>query len=233
MIPARLPTPDSASALALRNTSTAADALNAILADLLALYFKTKNFHWHMTGPHFRDYHLMLDEQATELFSVVDDIAERVRKTGNPTLRSIGDIARRQTIRVMIPSSFRPATCSPSSARITSRSFVRFARRKYLLMKRGTTPPPDFSTPGLIRRRGGPGFCSKPHDLLERRQFARRWNMSGRSRLRRRPLDRKPIQADGDVRSPTAVRRLAGFPVWFYGPGRQRREMRQTALLSR
>jgi starvation-inducible DNA-binding protein len=99
MIPARTPTPDSASALALWNTTAAADALNTILADILALYLKTKNFHWHMAGPHFRDYHLLLDDQATEIFSVVDDIAERLRKTGNTTLRSIGDIARRQTIR--------------------------------------------------------------------------------------------------------------------------------------
>jgi starvation-inducible DNA-binding protein len=99
MIPARVPTPDSNSALTLRNTSTAANALNAILANIFALYLKTKNFHWHMTGPHFRDYHLMLDDQATQILSIVDDIAERVRKTGNTTLRSIGDIARRQTIR--------------------------------------------------------------------------------------------------------------------------------------
>jgi starvation-inducible DNA-binding protein len=98
MVPARIPTPDSASALALRNTNTAANVLNAILADILALYVKTKSFHWHMTGPHFRDYHLLLDDQATQIFSIVDDIAERIRKTGNATLRSIGDIARRQTI---------------------------------------------------------------------------------------------------------------------------------------
>jgi starvation-inducible DNA-binding protein len=98
MIPARV-TPPESSALALPNTAVAAEALNVIVADLLALYFKTKNFHWHMTGPHFRDYHLLLDEQATQLFSVVDDVAERVRKTGHTTLRSVGDIARRQTIR--------------------------------------------------------------------------------------------------------------------------------------
>jgi starvation-inducible DNA-binding protein len=75
------------------------DALNTILADSFALYLKTKNFHWHVSGPHFRDYHLMLDEQAAEIFASTDDIAERVRKTGNVTLRSIGDIARHQTIR--------------------------------------------------------------------------------------------------------------------------------------
>ena len=74
-------------------------SLNTLLADAFALYLKTKNFHWHMSGPHFRDYHLMLDEQAAEIFAVTDDIAERVRKTGNTTLRSIGDIARHQSIK--------------------------------------------------------------------------------------------------------------------------------------
>ena len=77
--------------------STVADALNGILADSFALYLKTKNFHWHVSGPHFRDYHLMLDDQATQILGTTDAIAERVRKTGNTTLRSIGDIARRQT----------------------------------------------------------------------------------------------------------------------------------------
>ena len=80
------------------DTRTAADALNIALADCYALYLKTKNFHWHVSGPHFRDYHLMLDDQATQILGVTDAIAERVRKTGNTTLRSIGDIARRQQI---------------------------------------------------------------------------------------------------------------------------------------
>ncbi|MDR6128157.1 starvation-inducible DNA-binding protein [Sphingomonas sp. SORGH_AS802] len=80
------------------DTKTAGDALNIALADCYALYLKTKNFHWHVSGPHFRDYHLMLDDQATQILGVTDAIAERVRKTGNTTLRSIGDIARRQQI---------------------------------------------------------------------------------------------------------------------------------------
>lgn len=80
-------------------TKSVADALNGILADSYALYLKTKNFHWHVSGPHFRDYHLMLDDQATQILATTDAIAERVRKTGNTTLRSIGDIARRQTIK--------------------------------------------------------------------------------------------------------------------------------------
>ena len=75
-----------------------AGALNAILADSFALYLKTKNFHWHVSGPHFRDYHLMLDEQAEQIFAATDDIAERVRKIGGTTVRSIGHIARLQRL---------------------------------------------------------------------------------------------------------------------------------------
>ncbi|WP_341208755.1 DNA starvation/stationary phase protection protein [uncultured Sphingomonas sp.] len=85
--------------LARNDTRTVAEALNAALADSYALYLKTKNFHWHVSGPHFRDYHLLLDDQATQILGVTDAIAERVRKTGNTTLRSIGDISRRQSIR--------------------------------------------------------------------------------------------------------------------------------------
>ncbi len=75
------------------------DALNALLADVFALYIKTKNFHWHMNGPHFRDYHLLLDEQADQIFAISDAIAERVRKIGGLTIRSIGQIARLQRIK--------------------------------------------------------------------------------------------------------------------------------------
>jgi starvation-inducible DNA-binding protein len=73
-------------------------AMNAILADVFALYLKTKNFHWHMSGPHFRDYHLLLDEHADQLFAMTDPIAERVRKVGGLTLRSIGHISRTQRV---------------------------------------------------------------------------------------------------------------------------------------
>jgi starvation-inducible DNA-binding protein len=73
--------------------------LRQLLADVFALYIKTKNFHWHMSGPHFRDYHLLLDEQSEQLFAMTDDIAERARKIGGVTIRSIADIARHQRIR--------------------------------------------------------------------------------------------------------------------------------------
>jgi starvation-inducible DNA-binding protein len=74
------------------------EALNGLLADSYALYLKTKNFHWHVSGPHFRDYHLLLDEQAADILGATDDMAERVRKIGGTTLRSIGHIAQLQTI---------------------------------------------------------------------------------------------------------------------------------------
>jgi starvation-inducible DNA-binding protein len=76
-----------------------ATALRQLLADTFALYLKTKNFHWHMTGQHFRDYHLLLDEQSDQIFAMTDDIAERARKIGGTTLRSIGDISRHQRLK--------------------------------------------------------------------------------------------------------------------------------------
>ena len=92
---AALRTPTSLGAEATRDIS---GALNALLADLFALYLKTKNFHWHVSGPHFRDYHLLLDEQADQIYATTDPIAERVRKLGGSTLRSIGHIARLQRV---------------------------------------------------------------------------------------------------------------------------------------
>ena len=74
-------------------------ALNVLLADAFALYLKTKNFHWHLSGRHFRDYHLMLDEQSDQIFATTDPLAERVRKIGGRTLRSIGEVAKLQTIK--------------------------------------------------------------------------------------------------------------------------------------
>ena len=73
--------------------------LHKLLADVFALYVKTKNFHWHMSGPHFRDYHLLLDEQGTQIFAMTDDIAERVRKIGGTTIRSVGDISKHQRLK--------------------------------------------------------------------------------------------------------------------------------------
>ena len=82
----------------LNSRSAICDGLNALLADMFAMYVKTKNFHWHVSGSHFRDYHLLLDDQAGEIFATIDTIAERVRKLGHPTLRSIGQIGRLQHV---------------------------------------------------------------------------------------------------------------------------------------
>ena len=91
----RLATPTDLGANAAKDI---AGALNGILADTFALYLKTKNFHWHISGPHFRDYHLLLDEQADQIYATTDPIAERVRKLGGTTLRSIGQISRLQRV---------------------------------------------------------------------------------------------------------------------------------------
>ncbi len=89
---------DTPSGLGAQATKEIPPALTALLADVFALYIKTKNFHWHMSGPHFRDYHLLLDEQATQIFAITDTIAERARKVGGTTLRSIGHIAKLQRL---------------------------------------------------------------------------------------------------------------------------------------
>jgi starvation-inducible DNA-binding protein len=89
---------DTPTDLDARATRDVAGAMNAILADVFALYFKTKNFHWHLSGPHFRDYHLLFDEHAAQLFAMTDDVAERVRKIGGRTLTSIGHAGRLQRI---------------------------------------------------------------------------------------------------------------------------------------
>ena len=85
--------------LAARGVASIEGELRQLLADVFALYVKTKNFHWHMSGPHFRDYHLLLDEQSEQLFAMTDDLAERARKVGGATIRSVGDIARHQRVR--------------------------------------------------------------------------------------------------------------------------------------
>ncbi|HVI06438.1 MAG TPA: DNA starvation/stationary phase protection protein [Sphingomicrobium sp.] len=90
-----LSTPSDLGSDAVRDIS---GALNALLADMFALYLKTKNFHWHVSGPHFRDFHLLLDEQADQIFGTTDPIAERVRKIGGTTLRSIGQIAAQKRL---------------------------------------------------------------------------------------------------------------------------------------
>ena len=89
---------NTATDLTAEATRDVTGALNAILADVFAFYLKTKNFHWHLSGPHFRDYHLMFDEQASQLFSMTDPLAERIRKIGGSTIKSIGQISHLQRV---------------------------------------------------------------------------------------------------------------------------------------
>jgi starvation-inducible DNA-binding protein len=98
-------TPTDLGAEATRSISA---VLNTLLADMFALYMKTKNFHWHMWGAHFRDFHLLLDDQAEKIYAVTDVMAERVRKIGAPTLRSIGDISRQQRVQDNDSKSLTP-----------------------------------------------------------------------------------------------------------------------------
>jgi starvation-inducible DNA-binding protein len=93
---APLDTPSDLGSNAIKDVSA---ALNVLLSDVFTLYMKTKNFHWHMSGPHFRDYHLLLDEQSDQIFAMTDPMAERVRKIGGTTLRSIGEISRQQRLK--------------------------------------------------------------------------------------------------------------------------------------
>jgi starvation-inducible DNA-binding protein len=104
-----------------------AECLRSLLADVFALYIKTKNFHWHMSGIHFRDYHLLLDEHAEQIFTMTDDIAERARKIGQTTLRSIGDIARHQRLKDNDQESLSPKDMLADLC-VDNRALTRFLR---------------------------------------------------------------------------------------------------------
>ena len=120
MLPLRTPTDRSPEAV--RDISA---AMNGVLADVFALYLKTKNFHWHMSGPHFRDYHVLLDEQAEQIYAMADPAAERIRKLGGTTLRSIGHIARTQRIKdndadYVDPSDMLAELCEDNKTLVSS-----------------------------------------------------------------------------------------------------------------
>lgn len=119
--------------------------LRRLLADVFALYLKTKNFHWHMTGPHFRDYHLLLDEQAEQIFAMTDAIAERSRKIGGTTLRSIGDVTRNQRLKDSDSESLSPEQML-CELRTDSRELTRFMRLSHEVCERHN----DVATASLI-----------------------------------------------------------------------------------
>src|SRR6202166_3671439 len=128
-----------------RGVSEISTSLRQLLADVFALYVKTKNFHWHMSGPHFRDYHLLLDEHAEQVFSMTDEIAERARKIGGTTIRSIGDIAGHQRLKdndqeLVSPGNMLTELCADNQ-RLT-----RFLRSTHELCDRHN----DVATASLI-----------------------------------------------------------------------------------
>ena len=134
--------PDGFDAEKVKNLSS---VLNGLLADAFALYLKTKNFHWHMSGPHFRDYHLLLDEHASQIFAIADDIAERVRKVGGTTIRSIGHIAKLQRI-VDNDQEFVPARDMLLELHSDNKAFVESLRSAHEVASNAN----DYATTSLI-----------------------------------------------------------------------------------
>ena len=117
-------------------------SLRQLLADVFALYIKTKNFHWHMSGPHFRDYHLLLDEQSSQIFAMTDDIAERARKIGGTTLRSISDITQHQRLKDNNTEVVSPKTCWQNCASTISSSLGRYGPHMKSASGTKMSPPP-------------------------------------------------------------------------------------------
>jgi starvation-inducible DNA-binding protein len=134
--------PDGFPAEEIKNLSS---VLNALLADAFALYIKTKNFHWHMSGPHFRDYHLLLDQQGEQIFAITDDIAERVRKVGGTTIRSIGQISKLQRI-ADNDQEFVPARDMLLELHGDNRAFVESLRSAHEVAAKAN----DYATTSLI-----------------------------------------------------------------------------------
>jgi starvation-inducible DNA-binding protein len=139
---ARLLVPDGFSPEDVKNLSS---VLNALVADAFALYLKTKNFHWHMSGQHFRDYHLLLDEQAAQIFGITDVIAERVRKVGGTTIHSIGHIARLQRI-VDNDEEFVGPTEMLRELHADNKTLVESLRAGHVIASKAN----DYATTGLI-----------------------------------------------------------------------------------
>ena len=151
-------TPTDLKAEATRDISA---ALNAILADVFALYLKTKNFHWHMSGPHFRDYHLLFDEQGDQLFAMTDPIAERIRKLGGPRSGPSATSPACSAYQTMMHCTSSRKTCSPSCARRARHSLRVSARPTASAKNTRTLRLPASSKFGLMRPSGAHGSCSK------------------------------------------------------------------------
>jgi len=136
-------------------------ALNILLADMFALYLKTKNFHWHVSGPHFRDYHLLLDEQGEQIFATTDAIAERVRKIGGTTLRSIGHIGRLQRV-LDNDADFVTPLDMLAELRDDNKQLVASLREAHAICdKHDDVASASLIETGSTRPSGAPGSCSR------------------------------------------------------------------------
>ena len=152
----RLGTPTDLKSEATRDISA---ALAGLLADVFALYMKTKNFHWHMSGPHFRDYHLLLDEHGDQIFAMTDPMAERARKIGGTTLRSIGDISRRQRLLDNDADYVDPKDMLAELRDDNKSLTLACARSTTCATSTATSRPPACSKSGSTRPSGEPGSC--------------------------------------------------------------------------
>ena len=136
-------------------------ALRELLADVFALYVKTKNFHWHMNGRHFRDFHLMLDDQSDQLFAMIDPVAERTRKLGGTSLHSIGDIARNQRL----PDNDVPDLAAEAMLKellLNNQELTKYCAPPTKSATGTTTsPPPAFSRTGSTKPSNGPGSSTR------------------------------------------------------------------------
>ncbi len=177
---APLDTPTDLGSNAIKDIS---GALNALLSDAFCLYMKTKNFHWHMSGPHFRDYHLLLDEQSAQIFAMTDPMAERVRKIGGTTLHSIGEIARKQRLKDNDANYVTPLDML-AELREDNKQMVAAMRETHdfatsIRMSR----PQACSRSGSTRPKGGHGSFSRPAAWKARRRaraFSDRMDSSDR-----------------------------------------------------
>ncbi len=160
-------------------------ALRILLADMFALYIKTKNFHWHMSGPHFRDYHLMLDEQSDQIFATTDVIAERARKIGGTTIRSIGHINKLKRVLDNDAEFVTPldmlAELRDDNKQLTSLD-ARDPRPDRRARRRGNDEPARNT--GSTKRSGAPGSCSRPAAPSRNRRRAQTQSFPGRKIFR-------------------------------------------------
>ena len=163
-------------------TKDIAGALNALLADTFALYLKTKNFHWHMSGPHFRDYHLLLDEQSDQIFAMTDVLAERVRKIGGRTLRSIGEISRQQRIADNDADYVSPDDMLNCATTISASS-APCARRTTSVRSITTSPRRACSRSISTRPNGACGSSTRPAAAATRRGTRRQSSNTPRTTM--------------------------------------------------